>query len=163
MKSKSKLLSMLLAGSLLLLGSAAFANKGDWQKHKQEMMDEFMQSVNATDEQKTQLKGIHDKYEPQMQQLHQALWKQKQDLMMYVFTPQATEAHAKELQEQMADSKERLNALTLQAAFEKKAVLTPEQQAKAREFMTKKSQEMQTKMNDTSEDKTQSDEEKMSD
>lgn len=150
---KSKILSLMLAGGLMLSGSlAAFADHypeyADRKDHRQEMQDEFFDATDATDAQKEKLRAVQAKYAPQISSVRQDLMRQQKDLTLYIFTPEATEADAKTRQEKMVEGKAKLDELMLQAAFEKKAILTPEQQVKARAFWDKEAAKVNEKIQD---------------
>jgi len=149
---KSKILSLMLASGLMLGGTVAFADHypeySDRKDHRQEMQDEFFDATDATDDQKVKLRSINAKYAPQISSVQQDLMRQKKDLTLYIFSPEATETEAKTRQEKMVEGKTKLDELMLQATFEKKAILTPEQQVKARAFWEKEAAKVSEKIQD---------------
>jgi Spy/CpxP family protein refolding chaperone len=142
----------LAASAAIVLSSSAsnLALAGDdWSEHraekKQEMMDEFFKTIDATPEQKKQILALHEKYDAQAEPLKKSLFQGKKELMTYVFTPGATPEEAARRQDALEQNQDQLESLELKAAFEKKAVLTPEQQKKAIAFFDEKAEKMEQK------------------
>ena len=152
MKSSiAKRLFTLVAGGAIVLSSTAsmaLAHDG-WDgmkpEKKQELMEDFFKAINASPEQKKQFVALHEKYAAETEPLKKSIWDGKQDLMNYVFTSSSTPEEAARREGVIEQSQSQLQGLELKAAFDKKAILTPEQQKKAVAFFDDKAEKMQEK------------------
>ena len=117
--------------------------KGHWEDKKEEM-DQFLTEIGVTDAQKTQLDAIKADTKSQMELLGKSKLQQHHELMVYMASPNATEAEALRREHAIEDLHEQMSHLKIQSAFRMKAVLTAEQQAKFAAHLQEKMQKMET-------------------
>jgi Spy/CpxP family protein refolding chaperone len=145
-----RLLTMVAGGAIVLssAGSLALAHEG-WDnmkpEKKQELMDDFFKAINATPDQKKQFVALHEKYATETEPLKKSIWDGRQSLMDYVFSASSTPEEAARRQDSIEQNEKQLQDLELKAAFDKKALLTPEQQKKALAFFDDKAEQRQEK------------------
>lgn len=155
--SRKGLLSIIVMAGLSSASLPALADDhgkmhGMMGEHKKEMMDEFFDAVDATDTQKTQLRDLSKQYEAQTKPLMTTKMQKKHDLMQYISTPQSSQDEAMKREQEIIDIENQLGRMHIQHAFQKKAILTPEQQQKAATFMREQQEKWHKNMQDKMED-----------
>ena len=144
---RQRLLQLVVLAGLLATSLPALADHHmmpgmpGQQEGQQKMMDEFYKAVDATDAQKTQLNTMHQQFETQMKPLQDSMRQKKKDLMTYMASPQANQAEAMRREAEITELQGQMGRMKVQHMFQKKAVLTPEQQQKASVFMQQKQAE----------------------
>ncbi|MCE3236376.1 MAG: Heavy-metal resistance [Vampirovibrio sp.] len=143
-----------MAGILLTIALPASANplKMKMQHKKEAKMKEFYQEVNATPEQRAKLDTMHTQFESQVKPLREEMWTKKKALMNYMASPNANKSEAMRREEEITQLKTKVDQLYIDHAFQKKAVLTPEQQKKAETFMQKETQKWDEKRKEYKDD-----------
>lgn len=118
------------------------------QQKKEEKMKEFYQEVNATSEQRQKMDALHTQFESQVKPLRQELWDKKKSLMTYMASPNANKSEAMRREEEITQIKTKVDQLYIDHAFQKKALLTPEQQKKAETYVQKQTEKWEEKIKD---------------
>lgn len=151
---QSRVIACAMAITAAGCGISAFAESGNlgqkitqkFAPKKEEFMQEFYEEVKATPEQRKKMDDLHTQFEGEVKPLRQTLWDKKKSLMVYVVSPHSSEAEALQKEAEIEQLKSKMDKLYVQHAFQKKAVLNPEQQQKAADFFKKKSDEWHHKM-----------------
>jgi len=113
---------------------------------KEEFRKEFYDEVKATPEQRKKLDELNTQFETEVNPLRQSFWDKKKSLVVYVISPHSTQTEAMQKEAEIDQLKTKIDKLYLDHVFQKKAVLTPEQQQKAADFFKRKSDEWHKKM-----------------
>ncbi|HZP13208.1 MAG TPA: Spy/CpxP family protein refolding chaperone [Nevskiaceae bacterium] len=130
-----------LAPMMLGLAAAApfaIAHAGDFggMPHGKMMLDHMLDTVDATDAQRTQIEAIHAKYAPQMKDLHQQIKQTHESEMALDTTSSGYLDQASSLIDQRTALMAKAEKLHAQLRQEVAAVLTSDQRAKLKTEMT---------------------------
>lgn len=147
--TKRLFLSVALTASILLPTTAAFANDPEhFHKKHDEIQKQFLDEINATPDQRQQIEATNKNFESQVDPIRTELQQKRKALMEYLATPDATKEEALKQQAAIDDLKARQSQLMIDHTFNKKALLNPDQQQKAKAFFEKKNEEWQKKHNE---------------
>ena len=128
--------------ALSLWGPAAMANPNSGHMHgmTQERGDlrpnraafaerhaQMMSQLGLTPEQQAQFKTLREQGKGQGKELHQQMQAKKQSLMEYLKSPNATEAHAMEIQAEISALQNQMSTQRIHTWFQMRQILTPEQ------------------------------------
>ena len=130
-----------LAPMMLALGAAspfAIAHAGDFggPPHGLMLLDHLLDTVDATDAQRTQIQAIHAKYAPQMKDLHQQIRQTHESEMALDTTSSGYLDQASSLIDQRSALMAKAEKLHAQMRQEVGAILTADQRAKLKTEMT---------------------------
>lgn len=138
-------LTGVIVNSALSAQADPMTKPGKASQKMEEKKQEFYQAVNATPEQKKKLEDLNTQFKTQAKPVQQEMWDQKKDLMKYMASPTATKAEAMKKEESITQLKTKLDQMYIDHAFEKKAILTPDQQKKAETFIQQQTQKWEEK------------------
>jgi len=122
-----------LAFALVATAGAAGAQGTPREEHgKGHRFGQFYQELGLTDAQRTQIRAIHERYQPQMQQLNATARQHKQAARAAMQRGDAAAAQAAREQARVAMEQTRAQREQLHNAMhaEVRAILTPEQQTR---------------------------------
>jgi Spy/CpxP family protein refolding chaperone len=122
--------------AMMILAVSAFAARGIWghgEKGGEDRMEKMVDKLQLTADQQARIKGLRDQFKTD----NAALFQQMKDLheQMKAAKESGNEDQAKGLRAQMQAKRESLQVASQNLQAQIKAILTPEQQQKAEQFM----------------------------
>lgn len=102
-------------------------HRGGGMAFMQQRMDHLLTAAGASDAQKTQIKGIWDKLQPQLASLHKQHAEARRAIGQAVAAPTIDVAKVEQLRKQSVDTTDKISALMTQGMVASAQVLTPDQ------------------------------------
>ncbi|MEO5929510.1 MAG: Spy/CpxP family protein refolding chaperone [Candidatus Kapaibacterium sp.] len=146
MKTKSILgnFGMALIGAMMIMTSAAFAqkpDKADRMGHRGEMKDKLIQKLNITADQQAKLKALRDQFKTQNSSSMSEIKALREKMREYA--KNHDEANLKATRDQLKAKMEAMKPAREQLRAQMKAILTPDQQVQLEKLKADRKAKMQ--------------------
>ncbi len=150
--NRNKLLAtattLMLGASMLAFSPAANAYDGpphgEHDQRHQQRQEAMFKELGLTEQQQSQLKTIKEQGRQNSKTIHQNVKSKRQALMDYMASPEASEAKAKSMNQEIGDLMHQMSEQRISSVFQMKDILTPEQFT---QLMEKKKQHMEQRKN----------------